>query len=793
MAISKITTESVLDGEITDAKITGVAATKLTGTVADARISASSVTQHVPVTDLSPVRSDILKLAIHQGIDGNRAAFNLEDSFIDTFEDDTGITTETDTDRNVSGEYVNSLSLVAIDTGKNIAPSSNDWDYTFDGGGEWPAAGNALGDHTSGGFVDNTGGDSTISSLITFDGDFEIAFTATGSNQGVYGVHAIDEDDVRAASSTFMHSMTNSYSWGEANIAGAPSYNYGGSNEATGATLTEPSDIVIARVSGVITISTDGGSTVDHTFATSYSGIMRFFIAGDGTPFGTDFDDILFTDTSKVQRDGFINETSGSAITIGDGTAGGRYTGALMRATSTGQVSAASIIINSAATPFTSHYEIWTHDGTNPAAQIGTDSATVNLSGAGTFRMTHSDGPALTKGQLFWLIIADDTGSGNVVADKLAGPFDQGGHTIGFGASDTITSIVDGEANDFAVEAEVTRTGEPTADHDTLLLIHSDTSDASTTFVDSSQSGRTITVVGDAQHDTAQKKFGATSMLFDGTGDYLTVPDSDDWNFSQYLAGTVDFWLRTGSTSVGVLNHATGDPVNNFDIYVNGSGKLQVLAGANGVANAFNITSTTSVNNSAWHHCAVVWTSGKGYLFINGTSEDPTTYTNYIGANISKTFQIGKANSVAGTMNGWIDEVRVSKVARWDANFTSPTLAYRDTPATTSGIGASGTLISDTQTASTSRTSASGVIIYEDGAGTSTLGTDLKIYFTANNGTNWTEASSYGTATTYSGTKKLVKLGSTTVTAGTQVAMKAVWANQSVSKEARLHGWAVNY
>jgi hypothetical protein len=103
-----------------------------------------------------------------------------------------------------------------------------------------------------------------------------------------------------------------------------------------------------------------------------------------------------------------------------------------------------------------------------------------------------------------------------------------------------------------------------------------------------------------------------------------------------------------------------------------------------------------------------------------------------------------------------------------------------------------GTLISDPQTASTSRTSASGVIIYEDATGTNTLGTDLKIYFSCNNSA-WTEASSYGTATTYSGTKKLVKLGATTCTAGTQVAMKAVWANQSPSKEVRLHGWAVNY
>jgi|TARA_B110000285_G_scaffold228411_1_gene291355 hypothetical protein len=90
---------------------------------------------------------------------------------------------------------------------------------------------------------------------------------------------------------------------------------------------------------------------------------------------------------------------------------------------------------------------------------------------------------------------------------------------------------------------------------------------------------------------------------------------------------------------------------------------------------------------------------------------------------------------------------------------------------------ATGTLISNAQTvASTSEVS--GVFTYTDSAGTNTIGTDLKIYFTANNGANWTEAASYGTATTFSGSIKQVKLGKTTVTAGTQVALKAVWANQ---------------
>lgn len=116
------------------------------------------------------------------------------------------------------------------------------------------------------------------------------------------------------------------------------------------------------------------------------------------------------------------------------------------------------------------------------------------------------------------------------------------------------------------------------------------------------------------------------------------------------------------------------------------------------------------------------------------------------------------------------------------------------TPATTTTNNTTGTLISDTQTAPSATTDVSGVILYKDNAGTATLGTHLKIYFTADNGTNWTEAASYGTAQTFSGTTKQVKLGKTTVTSGTQVAMKAVWASQaSGTMETQLHGWAVNY
>ena len=86
-------------------------------------------------------------------------------------------------------------------------------------------------------------------------------------------------------------------------------------------------------------------------------------------------------------------------------------------------------------------------------------------------------------------------------------------------------------------------------------------------------------------------------------------------------------------------------------------------------------------------------------------------------------------------------------------------------------------------------------MIYKDNAGTTTLGTDLKIYFTCDGGSNWTEASSYNAITpVYATGIKQVRLGKTTCTSGTDVRYKAVWANQAASsKETQLHGIGINY
>jgi len=49
----------------------------------------------------------------------------------------------------------------------------------------------------------------------------------------------------------------------------------------------------------------------------------------------------------------------------------------------------------------------------------------------------------------------------------------------------------------------------------------------------------TVTAYGDAHTDTSVKKFGTASLQLDGTGDYLSIPDSVDWDL-----GTGDFTIE---------------------------------------------------------------------------------------------------------------------------------------------------------------------------------------------------------------------------------------------------------
>ena len=197
------------------------------------------------------------------------------------------------------------------------------------------------------------------------------------------------------------------------------------------------------------------------------------------------------------------------------------------------------------------------------------------------------------------------------------------------------------------------------------------------------------------------------------------------------------------------------------------------------------------------HFAYVRNASGKSSVFVDGsrkatsTSND-TVRHDYSGAN-NHCAVFMRCNDV-GSSYAFLDQFRISKVARYDADDSSITVPTSPFTTTTTSTNATGTVVGTANTASSSRTKVSGTFLYKNAAGTATIGTDLKLYFTCNGGTNWTEAASYTAGSDFSTGIKTIYLGETTCTAGTDVRYKAVWANQaSGSKVTELHGIGVNY
>ena len=212
----------------------------------------------------------------------------------------------------------------------------------------------------------------------------------------------------------------------------------------------------------------------------------------------------------------------------------------------------------------------------------------------------------------------------------------------------------------------------------TVLLLHGDGTNGSTTILDSSKvvgGPKAVTAVGNAQISTAQSKFGGASIAFDGTGDYLTVPTS-----SAFAYGlddfTVEMWLfRVGSGQQHLYEGRQNSATNRFLFYLNSSNQLTYYA--NG---AVVIASTAVPTANAWSHVAVTRASGTTKMFLDGTQAG-SSYSDTISyAAPTSVLYFGCNDVAAGSfLNGYIDDLRITKgVARYTSNFTPPTLPFPD-------------------------------------------------------------------------------------------------------------------
>ena len=200
-------------------------------------------------------------------------------------------------------------------------------------------------------------------------------------------------------------------------------------------------------------------------------------------------------------------------------------------------------------------------------------------------------------------------------------------------------------------------------------------------YDDGSASNHTITAAGNATQGSFgpfARPEGYWANHLDGTGDYISIADSADFNFTS--AYTVEGWIFKTDTGYSYLMSQLQDnstSASNFALVVVGSnlqvlllqmqGSTQVVADGGAGSSGFTL--------NAWHHIAGSWDGSNMRLFVDGVLK-ATTSTSTAPNDGSCPLTIGCRTASGGSGGseftaGYISNARVVKnVAVYTSAFT---------------------------------------------------------------------------------------------------------------------------
>ena len=199
----------------------------------------------------------------------------------------------------------------------------------------------------------------------------------------------------------------------------------------------------------------------------------------------------------------------------------------------------------------------------------------------------------------------------------------------------------------------------------TKLLLHFDES----VLVDSCATPKTLTLNGSIARSATQNKFGGYSGSFNGSNQYISIPDSEDWNFASGDF-TVDFWVNF--SNITGTKHFCGQYVSptwqsQWSIGRT-SDKLFImsLTGGTYMCN-YATTNTWTPTVGVWYHLSFVRNASNVYIFINGISQ-PLTINNAVGTNsfvnVPGPLKIGLQDDT-NYLIGYMDEFRICSCLSW--------------------------------------------------------------------------------------------------------------------------------
>jgi hypothetical protein len=179
-----------------------------------------------------------------------------------------------------------------------------------------------------------------------------------------------------------------------------------------------------------------------------------------------------------------------------------------------------------------------------------------------------------------------------------------------------------------------------------------------------------LSLTGSAAVSATQSKFGGSSLTMGGTtSSTCSIPDGSN---VKCLSGdfTLECWaMSTNNAQIGVLFGKDNGGAPYAHLTYN-NGQWQWYSDSSGAL--FTPSSGVAVNT--WMHIALVKSQGTWYMYQNGVLLASAAGGTF--GNNSVTFTLGNYGGLSNQWQGYIDEFRISNVARYTANFTPSTTPF---------------------------------------------------------------------------------------------------------------------
>jgi len=229
-------------------------------------------------------------------------------------------------------------------------------------------------------------------------------------------------------------------------------------------------------------------------------------------------------------------------------------------------------------------------------------------------------------------------------------------------------------------------------------LYHFDESPGAQTASDASGQNLNATIYGGVHTGESEAVFGS-SFKFDGVSSSRVVIDATPFHDFNDIPFTVELWFRmnqkpqskyilirrgdyTNQTRQYEIGFQPPNAYGDFGIYGmvwTTEGKSITVKSGDG----------NRINTDQWYHVAMTWDSDSLRLFVNSVERDAAILHGTLYNAVSEPLAIGASSTGDAALNGYIDEVRISRgVARqsWEYNVNQSRVSVKQDTVTFSNV-----------------------------------------------------------------------------------------------------------